>query len=59
MTKKTILMSSIRKLKENNAKIVSNLKNIKDKNKIDLLNKVITKNNSLILDYEFQLNQTN
>jgi hypothetical protein len=59
MTKKTILMSSIKKLKENNARILSNLKNIKDKNKIDSLNKVITKNNSLILDYEFQLNQTN
>lgn len=52
-------MSSIKKLKENNARILSNLKNIKDKNKIDSLNKVITKNNSLILDYEFQLNQTN
>ena len=56
MSNKTLLEESIEKLKKNNELIVKRLDEITDKEKINTLNMTIAKNNSMILDYEFQLN---
>ena len=56
MANKVLLKESIDKLKANNDIILKRLRNTTDKNKIEELNSTIAKNNSMILDYEFQLN---
>ena len=56
MSNKILLEESIEKLKKNNELIVKRLDKITDKEKINTLNMTIAKNNSMILDYEFQLN---
>lgn len=56
MSNKILLEESIEKLKKNNELIIKRLDKITDKEKINTLNMTIAKNNSMILDYEFQLN---
>ena len=56
MANKVLLKESIDKLKANNDIILKRLRNTTDKDKIEELNNTIAKNNSMILDYEFQLN---
>ena len=57
MANKLLLKESIDKLKRNNEIILSRLRKVKDKKKIEELNNTIARNNSMILDYEFQLNE--
>jgi hypothetical protein len=52
----SILKESIEKLKKNNELINKRLSKTTNKEKINNLNMTIAKNNSMILDYEFQLN---
>ena len=56
MSSKILLKESIEKLKKNNELINKRLSKTTNKEKIDNLNMTIAKNNSMILDYEFQLN---
>jgi hypothetical protein len=56
MSSKILLKESIEKLKKNNELINKRLSKTTNKEKIDSLNMTIAKNNSMILDYEFQLN---
>jgi len=56
MSSKILLKESIEKLKKNNELINKRLSKTANKEKIDSLNMTIAKNNSMILDYEFQLN---
>jgi hypothetical protein len=55
MASKLLLKQSIDKLEHNNAIILKRLKNTTDKNKIEELTNTLAKNNSMILDYQFQL----
>jgi hypothetical protein len=57
MANKLLLKESIDKLKRNNEIILGRLRKVKDKKKIEELNNTIARNNSMILDYEFQLNE--
>ena len=57
MANKLLLKQSIDKLKRSNEIILGRLRKITDKKKIEELNNTIAKNNSMILDYEFQLNE--
>ena len=57
MANKLLLKESIDKLKRNNEIILGRLRSVKDKKKMEELNNTIAKNNSMILDYEFQLNE--
>ena len=57
MANKLLLKESINKLKRNNDIILGRLRKVKDKKKIEELNNTIARNNSMILDYEFQLNE--
>ena len=56
MPNKILLKESIEKLKKNNELINKRLSKTTNKEKINNLNMTIAKNNSMILDYEFQLN---
>ena len=56
MSSKILLKESIEKLKKNNELINKRLSKTTNKEKIDNLNMTIARNNSMILDYEFQLN---
>jgi hypothetical protein len=56
MSNKILLKESIEKLKKNNELINKRLSKTTNKEKINNLNMTIAKNNSMILDYEFQLN---
>lgn len=56
MSSKILLKESIEKLKKNNELINKRLSKTTNKEKINNLNMTIAKNNSMILDYEFQLN---
>ena len=56
MANKLLLKESIDKLKRSNEIILGRLRNVTDKKKIDELNNTIARNNSMILDYEYQLN---
>jgi hypothetical protein len=55
MADKVLLKKSIDSLEYNNTLILKRLRNVTDKNKIEELNRTIAKNNSMILDYKFQL----
>ena len=57
MANKLLLKQSIDKLKRSNEIILGRLRKITDKKKIEELNNTIAKNNSMILDYELQLNE--
>lgn len=57
MANKLLLKQSIDKLKRSNEIILGRLHKVTDKKKIEELNNTIAKNNSMILDYEFQLNE--
>jgi hypothetical protein len=57
MANKLLLKQSIDKLKRSNEIILGRLRKVTDKKKIEELNNTIAKNNSMILDYEFQLNE--
>jgi hypothetical protein len=56
MANKLLLKESIDKLKRSNEIILGRLSNVTDKKKIEELNNTIARNNSMILDYEYQLN---
>jgi hypothetical protein len=56
MANKLLLKESIDKLKRSNEIILGRLRNVTDKKKIEELNNTIARNNSMILDYEYQLN---
>ena len=57
MANKLLLKQSIDKHKRSNEIILGRLRKVTDKKKIEELNNTIAKNNSMILDYEFQLNE--
>ena len=57
MANKLLLKQSIDKLKRSNEIILGRLRKVTDKKKIEELNNTIARNNSMILDYEFQLNE--
>ena len=57
MANKLLLKQSIDKLKRSNEIILGRLRKVTDKKMIEELNNTIAKNNSMILDYEFQLNE--
>lgn len=55
MADKVLLKKSIDSLERNNAIILKRLSRTTDKKKIEELNNTLAKNNSMILDYQFQL----
>ena len=55
MADKLLLKKSIDDLERNNSIILKRLGHTTDKKKIEELNKTLAKNNSMILDYQFQL----
>ena len=59
MANKLLLKKSIDNLEHNNSIILKRLKRITDKNKIEELKNTLAKNNSMILDYQYQLNKEN
>jgi hypothetical protein len=59
MANKLLLKKSIDNLEHNNSIILKRLRRITDKNKIEELKNILAKNNSMILDYQYQLNKEN
>jgi hypothetical protein len=59
MANKLLLKKSIDNLEHNNSIILKRLRRITDKNKIEELKNTLAKNNSMILDYQYQLNKEN
>jgi hypothetical protein len=59
MANKLLLKKSIDNLEHNNSIILKRLRRITDKNKIEELKNTLAKNNSMILDYQYQLNKDN
>jgi len=59
MANKLLLKKSIDNLEHNNSIILKRLRHITDKNKIEELKNTLAKNNSMILDYQYQLNKEN
>ena len=59
MANKLLLKKSIDNLEHNNSIILKRLRSITDKNKIEELKNTLAKNNSMILDYQYQLNKEN
>lgn len=55
MADKLLLKKSIDDLERNNSIILKRLAHTTDKKKIEELNSTLAKNNSMILDYQFQL----
>lgn len=59
MADKLLLKKSIDDLEHNNSIILKRLAHITNKKKIEELNYTLAKNNSMILDYQYQLDKTN
>lgn len=59
MADKLLLKKSIDDLERNNSIILKRLRHTTDKKKIEELNNTFAKNNSMILDYQYQLDKTN
>ena len=55
MADKLLLKKSIDDLERNNSIILKRLRHTTDKKKIEELSNTFAKNNSMILDYQFQL----